>query len=328
MYLNNLDPLYPFKPLLEAIENRPDRVDYLEDVKEWLRYLQGVEHRTIRITMTKGKGEDLEPVLLSFEYPHRWRDTYRNMTLAKLYKLEDALKGQDQAYTLMSLTTYQDGEYSRKKIPGGYSIPESFEVLSDRGRALMHQVKRRMAPDLQYLWTVEPHKLKDSGYPHRHYIMNRVFTEEETARIRHLWSDLYRAGSRDHGIDFSVRTTEGSLRSLRNYVMAYLAKSLSPHQLTPGEVVYHAVAARHHYRFWGASREWSALMQRAAAPSPLQWVMTQVVDEWGDAYTAHQADQVAGEVLAIIQDWEAGGGAGIPSAPGAGQGDPLVVAET
>jgi len=304
MNLRHLHPLYPFKPLLDEIENRPNLEKHLPVVLTWLRYTQGVEHRTMRITLVD---DDLTPVLLEFEYPHRWRDTYRLMTLAKLYRLETALKGEDRPYSLMSLTTYQDGDYSKKKM-GGYSIPESFQVLADRGRALMNQVKKRIAPGMEYLWTVEPHKFNDSGYPHRHYILNRTFTEAEISRVRHLWTGLYRAGSPEHGIDFSVRVTEGSLRSLRNYVMAYLAKSISPLQLSPGEVVYHAIASQYHYRFWGASRGFSALMRKGSAPSPLTWVKTQVVDEWGDAYTAHQNDLVADEVLAVIQERTGAGG--------------------
>lgn|SRR5208337_2009853 len=298
MNLYPLHPLYPFKPLLDEIENRPDLARHLPEVLSWLRYIQGVKDRKMRVTMVD---DALTPVHLEFEYPHRWRDTYRLMVLAKLYKLEDALKEVDQPYTLMSLTTYQAGDYSKKKM-GGYSIDESFQVLSNRGRDLMHQVKKRMAPSMEYLWTVEPHKFNDSGYPHRHYILNRTFTVAEMNQVRHLWTGLYRAGSPEHGIDFSVRVTEGNLRSLRNYVMAYLAKSISLLQLSPGEVVYHAIASHRHYRFFGASRGFSALMQRPVGVSPLKWLETQVIDEWGDAYTAHRNDPVAAEVRNIIQE--------------------------
>jgi hypothetical protein len=298
MNLHPLDPLHPFKPLLDEIENRPNLKKYLPEVLTWLRYIQGVKDRKMRIMMVK---DDLVPVLLEFEYPHRWRDTYRLMVLAKLYKLEDALKDKDQPYTLMSLTTYQDGDYSKKKM-GGYSIDESFQVLSERGRDLMRLVKMRIAPGMEYLWTVEPHKFNDSGYPHRHYILNRIFNEEEMNRVRRLWTGLYCAGSPEYGIDFSVRVTEGNLRSLRNYVMAYLAKSISPLQLSPGEVVYHAIASHHHYRFFGASRGFSALMQREVGVSPLKWLETQVIDEWGDTYTAHRFDPVAAEVHDVLRD--------------------------
>ena len=278
--LTALDPLYDLRGLLEEIKNRPSLVAYMGDVKRWLRYLREVEHRNMRLTMAKGSGDTNETVLLEFEYPHRWRDVYREMLLAKLYTLEAALR-EDCVYTLMSLTTYQGGKYSREKV-GGYTIPQSFEVLADRGRALMNQVKRRIAPNLQYFWAVEPHMLNDSGYPHRHYMLDREFTEEEMERIRHIWADIYLAGSPEHGIDFSVRETEGSVRSVKNYLMAYLAKSISPSQLTAGELVYHAVAYRHRYRFWGASRGWSALMRREGVVPSGKWLKTEVVDEWGD----------------------------------------------
>ena len=305
LYIPKLHPLYKYRDLLEELETRPHQRAYLQDVGSWLLYLERVERQRFRVSTT-----DEDPrVLLEFEYPHRWRDRYRSMTMAKLYRLEDQIEEKITPMTLMSLTTYQDGDYSRKRM-GGYTIPQSFEVLADRRRALLKCITTRIVPGLDYLWVVEPHKGNDSGYPHSHAMFPRLFTLEEQQRIRDLWSRKYRVGSSERGIDFSYRESQGDIRSIRNYMMAYMGKSMHPATLTPGETVYHAIAWKHHYRFFGASRGYSSLMKPEASNSDaLAGLTVEIIDEWGDARKPGHPMKMGGKwwingQSELMKDWK------------------------
>jgi len=269
--ISSLGELSPLENTLLTIRKTPYLQAYEHLVERWFGYLREKEGLTIRVVMSHdGKKENLD-----FEYSHRWKDHYKKMTLAKLYRLERAVQGQELPYTLLTLTTYQDGSYSREQTSGGYSIEESFVILRRCGIALMNQIKTKIRPGLQYLWVLEPHS---SGYPHRHCIMQcEPFTAEEMKRIKNLWAKIYRAGSSKYGVNFSFHNSHESIASIRNYVMAYLVKSMQPANLTPGEAVYHAVAWRTKTRFWGASRGFSALMRREMVAAQGEWVRTEVL---------------------------------------------------
>jgi hypothetical protein len=101
---------------------------------------------------------------------------------------------------------------------------------------------------------VEPHK---SGYPHMHVAIFGYVRKELQERLERLWSEKYEVGSREHGIDFSVKSVKESIQSVRNYLMKYIAKGIGGEgrkKWTVEEWVYHALAWKHHHRYIGLSR--------------------------------------------------------------------------
>lgn len=279
---------------LNAIRETPAWAPYVKEVKTLLDYWHKTQDMKIRVEMAD---DALQPFTLEFEYSHRWRDSYRLMTIAKLYALEKALhrSGSTVPVTMMTLTTYQGGPESVKAV-GGYTIPKSFDVLAARGRALLNNIRQHVAPGLPYYWLTEPHQ---SGYPHRHYVLFGELTDDQMERTQALWTDKYGAGGRkahrlpwesQAGGMFSIDRTQRPIENIRNYLMKYLTKNLSPATMTPGELVYHAVAKANRFRFWGASRDITAMMKREGSPAFGKWLKTDVISEWGDAISSRQSD--------------------------------------
>jgi hypothetical protein len=101
---------------------------------------------------------------------------------------------------------------------------------------------------------MEPHR---SGYPHMHVAIFGYVRKELQERLERLWSEKYEVGSKEHGIDFSVKSVKESIQSVRNYLMKYITKGMGgegKRTWTAEEWVYHALAWKHHHRYIGMSR--------------------------------------------------------------------------
>jgi hypothetical protein len=137
--------------------------------------------------------------------------------MAKLYFLDQWWNEHKGPVTLLTLTTYQPGEYSqsikRKKV----SIEESFLMLKE-GWDKLSKILRKYIPGLTYIWVIEPHA---SGYPHFHVIVFAEIPQPLQEKIKQLWSEKYQVGSEKHGVDFSTRIPDEDINSLRNYLMKY-----------------------------------------------------------------------------------------------------------
>jgi len=151
---------------------------------------------------------------------HRWTTGYRKKLLAKLYLLDEYIKQNPSSITLLTLTVYQDGDYSEEMTGKKLTIPESFELLKKSWKKLSMMI-RNILPGTEYIWIVEPH---ESGYPHLHVVLFSDVSIGIQERIKTLWSKNYRAGSFEHGADFEIRRPEQAIESLRNYLMKYIAK--------------------------------------------------------------------------------------------------------
>ena len=85
----------------------------------------------------------------------------------------------------------------------------------------LSKILRKYVPDLTYIWVIEPHS---SGYPHFHIILFAEIPESLQEKIKQLWSEKYKVGSKERGVDFSTRILDEDINSLRNYLMKYIAK--------------------------------------------------------------------------------------------------------
>jgi len=271
---------------------------YLPDVLDFRDYLTKTSLCHFQITGTR----ESETVVSDVEYIHRWTDTYRRSWIAKLYQLEAWHKREGLPVTLLTLTTYQDGWYSHQK-GRNLTIPESFEALKT-GWKKISMILRKELKTIEYFWVMEPH---ESGYPHLHVMLFGAIDSELQEKIAFLW-ESYGAGSRAHGVDFEIRPEIDGIRSLRNYLMKYLAKGLQgtnskfgDDPLLPGHWVFHSQVWKYKYRIVGSSRLLSRVMAYNAPESVQEWVRTDLVDSNGDLHEVGRKTEPQAASPVIVQ---------------------------
>ena len=187
---------------------------------------------------------------------HRWTTAYRKKLLAKLYLLDEYIKDNPSPVTLMTLTTYHDLKYRQTDDSPRLSIPAAFEVLKTSWKKLSMIIRKKM-PNTEYIWIVEPQK---SGYPHLHVVLFADVSIGMQDGIKKQWAK-YGAGDYEHGADFEIRQPEDTIKSLRNYLMKYIAKGFvstdsrfGDHKWTPAELVFNALVWDGNYRTFQPSR--------------------------------------------------------------------------
>jgi hypothetical protein len=129
----------------------------------------------------------------------------------------------------------------------------------------LSKILRKYIPDLTYIWVIEPHA---SGYPHFHVIVFAEISEPLQEKIKHLWSEKYEVGSKEHGVDFTTRTPNEDIDSLRNYLMKYIAKGFvitnthfSETFWTKEQLVFNALIWTKGYRTFQPSRRLQKIMR-------------------------------------------------------------------
>ena len=224
------------------------------------------------------------------EYVHRWTAIYRKAILSKFYQLQDWWEKNPTPITLLSLTTYQDLKYRQNDDSPRLSIEEGFDTLKKGWRWLSVWL-RKWYPDIEYVHIMEPHR---SGYPHMHVILFGDLPVSAQEDIRRLWSEKYKAGSFEHGVDFSIRSPDNGIKSIRNYLMKYIQKTLingktgskfenEINNWTPGELLFNATIKAHKWRLWGASLFLSKVMAyKKSEIVDYEWIYTELIDENGD----------------------------------------------
>ena len=251
--------------LMKQIRENPALSAHHRTVFMFLSYLRTTAACSFKIY---GDGCDVDgpfDIEKQIEYIHRWTDLYRSGVLAKFYQLENWLKNNPAPVTMLTLTTYQDGRYSTTVKGDIVTIPESFDTLKTSWKRL-RMALRLYLPSNRYVWIMEPHK---TGYPHLHVIIFEDVNKETQDAISRLWSKKYKAGSADHGVNFAIKTPDESIRSIRNYLMKYVAKGFSStgskfedgHTWGTGELVFNALVWKHKWRIFGASRSLSKVMR-------------------------------------------------------------------
>lgn len=227
-----------------------------------------------------------QEVTTILDYVHRWTPNYKNMILAKFYQLENWLKENPGPVTMITLTTYQGGTHSIEEKGEIVTIPESFNLLKE-GFFNLSRKLRKIYPDNNYAWIMEPHK---TGYPHIHIAYFGTVKEADQLRLKNLWQ-LWGIGSREHGLDFKEKTSENSVKSIRNYLMKYMIKSFTPTDdnsfWTTGETVFNALAWKNSWRLFGTTKELTRVMKRHDTPSEniTTYIKVELIDQDGKKRT-------------------------------------------
>jgi hypothetical protein len=291
-------------PVLSNIESDPKLCPYKQDVIDFLNYLDSTAGTRLRL---RGLGADSVEVETEIEYIHRWTATYRKSWLAKMYLLDEWYQENRPPVTLMTLTTYQDGWYSRKK-GRMMTIPESFNALKIGWDKLSKVLRKpETLGKFEYFWAMEPH---ETGYPHMHNAVYADVPESLQEKIIDLW-ESYGVGT-SYGIDFSVRESKTDIKSLRNYLMKYLAKGLGKsgsrfgdEPMLPGHLVFHSQVWKHHWRIFGSSRNLSKVMSYHPPEKviePVQWLSIDFMTYYGDAHNVWRR-KGSGALLDGLFNW-------------------------
>lgn len=241
----------------------------------------------------------LEDTTLTFPYIHRWKSEYRRSVLAKFYQLEDWYEQNPTPITMLTLTTYQDGAYSRQVLGESFTIPESFGLLKNSWVYLRHAIKYYL-PDTSWCWIMEPHK---TGYPHLHAVLFSDVSKGIQASIKNLWATKYNAGSYEHGVDFTANKPGQSVQSIRNYLMKYVAKGFTStgskfgegDTWGAGELVFNALAWKNKWRFFGASRDLCKVMAyNKEKDESVKWYATEILNTNGENNLVWQLEEPTG----------------------------------
>ena len=249
------------------------RISHSNPVEKFKKYLKKTHDYQFRITGTSSEGE---VVVVTVPYIHRWTEVYHKSILAKFYTLDEWMKDYPGVVTMFTLTTYQgskskfnDGSLSREVKGHDLTIFECFDLLKI-SRTKFLNVLRNRYPGINYVWVLEPH---ETGFPHCHLVVFREFTEQEQTFIKELWSEKYQAGSYDRGIEVSSKTSDESIKSIRNYLMKYMTKQFGTGEQpwTKGEFLFNAMVWKTGTRMWGASKELTDVMRRPEKISDIIW---------------------------------------------------------
>ena len=244
---------------------KPGKCPDLPDVRGFTDYLKFTADLSLDLTLWDM--EKLERVVIRVPYTHRWHPKYRNATLARFYKFNAWWESAGKpALTLLTLTTYQDSAFSELHHGSRVDLKAGFRLLKTSWDKLRKMLRNRVicAP-FDYIWTVEPHLKHETGYPHMHVAIAYTFSDDQKNRIKALWSDVYNAGSLEHGAQFedSCLDAHGDIKNAGFYLFKYLGKGfcIDPAEMTPGELRFNAVLWEEGWRQWGASRSISRAMK-------------------------------------------------------------------
>lgn len=241
----------------------------------------------------------LEDATLLIPYIHRWTVSYRKGVLAKFYQLEEWFNKNPCSVTMLSLTTYQDGRYSRSVKGKALTITESFCLLKNSFDCL-RDAFRYYLPKVPYVWVMEPHK---SGYPHLHVIIFADVDERTQEAIKKLWAKKYKAGSLENGANFTVSKPEHGIKSIRNYLMKYIVKGFlstgskfgEGDSWSAGELVFNALVWKHQWRLFGASRDLTKIMAyQKKTDDNVKWYATEILNASGEDHLVWQLQELTG----------------------------------
>lgn len=255
--------------LLELPKEDPKRKYDLICI-DFVKYLTDCEQKGFII-----KGYDTKKgkiLKLPMSYDNRWGPARRRILSQKLERLEFWFDmQQDRPVTLITLTSYQEGE----------SISGAWQKLN-KSRDLLIKLIRKYFGDVDYFWVPEPFK---SGYVHYHLaVFAKIDNETKDNKgrgiedkFRDLWSKKYKTGSHTYGLDFSHKTGDNKIRHLKNYLSKYLEKGFLLNSWTPGMLLFNAHLWYTGFRMYGASKRIRAMMNiEDDKPSPIVWLETRM----------------------------------------------------
>lgn len=193
------------------------------------RYLDDMDGKTV--TLAGYDTFQCKPVMMELAYIHRFSDSYMKGLYWKFSRLQDWYKEHKTPVYLLSLTTS-----SKDK-----SIKEAFVILREGWKNLSHAIRnfrQEKGTDIEYIYVYEPHK---SGYPHMHVVLFGNLTDTDIERLRRLWSDKYKIGSYEHGLNISAPRKQDEIEHVRAYVLKYIQKTMDFENMTVPHFVFLAV---------------------------------------------------------------------------------------
>lgn len=248
------DTISALQKTLSDVRNNPELRKFQPLCRKFVDYLRWMDSAGLQICGFNTRTNTGRTISMGMS--HRWTRAYKNKLLAKLYLLDEYIKENPSAITLMTLTTYHDLKYREGDDSPRLSIPEAFAVLKTSWKKLSMIIRKKM-PGTEYIWIVEPQK---SGYPHLHVVLFADVSIGMQDGIKAQWAK-YQAGDYEHGAQFEIRQPEDSIESLRNYLMKYIAKGFvstesrfGDHRWTSAELVFNALVWDGNYRTFQPSR--------------------------------------------------------------------------
>jgi len=218
--------------------------EYADVVNAFKGFLQETE--SAKLSMLLRHKDTLHIKKIEMEVLTRWKKAYKNRVLARFYKLNDYLKESGTDYTFCTFTTRQD-----------MTLEEQYEFIKAKFRKL-RDVMRKEIGKFDYVWVTEAHK---TGYAHIHMLAFCIIPDKMQEHYKELWQNKYEAGDKK-GMDFSTSADKGQLRSVKNYIMKYISKTLDC--LTENAEMLHNAVAWHMsrrsnvnskgFRFYGMSK--------------------------------------------------------------------------
>jgi len=241
--------------------------DYNEILRRFDMYLEETANTRIKFTLVNQLTGEVRNS--DMEYLHRWTETYKNRTLARLYKLEEWYKSNPVDITFFTFTTHQR---NFKRLENQYEFLKfNFQRVRD--------VMRKMKGKFDYFWVIEPH---ETGFMHLHMMTFCTWTDEQKESILDIWENKYGAGLKEaqNIQDIPVMRVD----YIRTYLFKYLGKTFDPENYKKNLHLFHAVAwymtrRDTNYtgiRFFGCSRALSFVMKLDTVDGSDDWVCESV----------------------------------------------------
>ena len=224
---------------------------------------EDAENTYIRLSGLDGDGQAVHAV---FQPVTRWSPAYAKRVLAKMYRIDGAIRGRD--CTMITLTSRQRGKTRLAQL----------QELND-GRRKLIDILRHEAGKKSYFYVFEPHK---TGFSHVHVLWFGLIPQRIQRKCRALWNEKYNLGGFAYALHFerSVRIENG-----RQYLMKYVTKTFAEEGGASGGFLDFAScvswSSRHDtkergVRLWGMSRDLSAICRAEPKPSSVFWLSYEI----------------------------------------------------
>jgi len=181
-----------------------------------------------------GKGNGIKEI--TGPLLNRWHAQRRVTWVAKLHELTQWYIASHPGCTMISLTGYQEG----------LTVYQTWDSINSSREKLLKIVNKYLGK-VDYLWVVEPHTEKGTGYPHYHLVVFKDISIELEDKLRNLYSEVWKTGSHTYGLDFKRLSGNEGIKNLKNYLMKYISKGyLTQAGWSKAELLFNAY-------LWGAS---------------------------------------------------------------------------
>lgn len=227
----------PASVVLEALGNCRDLAPQISKLcSDFYRYVEMCEHTGFKAVGFNPLGNNNGIKMVTGPLLNRWHPRRRSAWIAKLHELTQWYIVMRPGCTMISLTGYQEG----------LSIYQTWDSINSSREKLLKIINKYLGK-VDYLWVVEPHTEKGTGYPHYHLVVFSDVSIEMEDKLRNLYSEVWKTGSHTYGLDFKRLSGNEGIKNLKNYLMKYISKGyLTQAGWSKAELIFNA-------HLWGAS---------------------------------------------------------------------------